>query len=322
MTARMSHLLLCACTSGLLFSCCFAETECYWDQAQLRTPTSRSSNSSKISPPEFGIPGFHGTATESLLEFSSAKLQELAQRGFDRISFPNVLSSWDIPVIGTVTLNLSSVLLSSLSHSSRITGIDTNAQGGIEYLIQFLTADVTCQFSLYRGIFPALRGNADLHFKDSTILYSFIPNVNSSGNLFFVSQGPPYVSIPAVGVQTSHTPLAWLYNLLLNKFGSQINRMVTAEISRSAPLQSCAQLRVPLFAQFKCSPLLCKQCTLLLLASAKLPTFDMLHMYGRDALLFAHEQVETRPDLSYCHPSNCFLHAGLPLLAEILCCDG
>lgn len=185
-----------------------------------------------MSPPEFGIPGFHGTATESLLEFSSAKLQELAQRGFDRISFPNVLSSWDIPVIGTVTLNLSSVLLSSLPHSSRITRIDTNAQGGIEYLIQLLTADVTCQFSLYRGIFPALRGNADLHFKDSTILYSFIPRVDSNGNLVFVSQGPAYVSIPAVGVQTSQTPLAWLYNLLLNKFGSQINRIAAAEISR------------------------------------------------------------------------------------------
>ena len=184
-------------------------------------------------------PAIIGTATTSLFEYASEVALQLVHDQFSTLSLPNTHTSWNIPVIGTVNLDLSNIVLRSLDITSSSTSVSPNAQGGVSFFVNGLRTYVTCHFHYYKDSFPKVsgHGDADVHFQDGAVEYKLIPKADADGHPKIISQEPAQVAFGVIDVKTSHTAAAWLYNLFLSVFEGQFRGVITAEVGRWVAVQ-------------------------------------------------------------------------------------
>lgn len=180
-------------------------------------------------------PAIIGTATTSLFSYASEVGLQFIHDKFASLQLPNAHTSWDIPVVGTINLDLSEITLQSLDIAATDTGVMPNPQGGVTFTATGLKTYVTCHFHYYKNSFPKISGSgqADVHFEDGTVQYKLIPLADGAGHPKIISQKPAHVSFGIIDVHTSHTPAAWLYNLFLTAFQGPLKGAITAEVSRS-----------------------------------------------------------------------------------------
>lgn len=181
-------------------------------------------------------PAIIGTATTSLFSYASEVGLQFIHDKFASLQLPNTHTSWNIPVVGTVNLDLSDITLQTLDIASTDTGVAPNSQGGVTFSAAGLKTYVTCHFHYYKNSFPKISGSgqADVRFEDGSVQYKLIPLADGVGHPMIISQEPAQVSFGSVDVHTSHTPAAWLYNLFLSAFQGPFKGAITAEVSRSA----------------------------------------------------------------------------------------
>lgn len=179
-------------------------------------------------------PAIIGTATTSLFKYASEVALQLVHDQFATLSLPNTHTSWNIPVIGTVNLDLSNIVLRSLDITSSSTSVSPNAQGGVTLFVNGLRTYVTCHFHYYKNSFPKVsgHGDADVRFQDGAVEYKLIPKADADGHPKIISQEPAQVAFGVIDVHTSHTAAAWLYNLFLSVFEGQFRGVITAEVGR------------------------------------------------------------------------------------------
>ncbi len=180
-------------------------------------------------------PAIIGTATTSLFDYASEVGLELVHDKFASLRLPNTHTSWDIPVIGTVNLELSNIMLQSLDIASSSTGVAPNTEGGMTFIVNGLKTYVTCHFHYYKDSFPKVSGSgdADVRFGDGAVEYKLIPKTDADGRPMIISQEPAQVGFGVINVHTSHSSAAWLYNLFLSAFEGQFRGAITDEVSRS-----------------------------------------------------------------------------------------
>ena len=206
--------------------------------------------------PNLGLsyqPAIIGTATTSLFQYASEVGLQLVHDKFASLQLPNTHTSWNIPVVGTVNLDLSNIKLQSLDIASSSTGVTPNTQGGVTFTVAGLKTYVTCHFHYYKDSFPKISGSgqADVRFEEGAVQYKLIPKADDSGHPMILSQEPAQVSFGVIDVHTSHSPAAWLYNLFLTAFQGQFKGAITAEVSRSEPRLMYLQS----FLHVRCIPL-------------------------------------------------------------------
>ena len=179
-------------------------------------------------------PAIIGTATTSLFQYASEVGLQLVHDKFASLQLPNTHTSWNIPVVGTVNLDLSDITLQSLDITSSSTGVAPNSEGGVTFTVAGLKTYVTCHFHYYKNSFPKISGSgqADVHFEDGAVQYKLIPKADDAGHPMIISQEPAQVSFGVIDVHTSHSSAAWLYNLFLSAFQGQFKGAITAEVSR------------------------------------------------------------------------------------------
>ena len=181
-------------------------------------------------------PAIIGTATTSLFSYASEVGLQVIHDKFASLQLPNTHTSWNLPVVGTVNLDLSDITLQSLDIASTDTGIAPNSQGGVTFTAAALKTYVTCHFHYYKSSFPKISGSgqADVRFEDGSVQYKLVPLADGAGHPMIISQAPAQVSFGSIDVHTSHSPAAWLYNLFLSAFQGPFKGAITAEVSRSA----------------------------------------------------------------------------------------
>lgn len=181
-------------------------------------------------------PAITGTATTSLFSYASEIGLQFIHDKFASLQLPNTHTSWNLPVVGTVNLDLSDITLQSLDIASSDTGVAPNSQGGVTFSVAGLKTYVTCYFHYYKNSFPKVSGSgqADVRFEDGSVQYKLVPLADGVGHPMIISQEPAQVSFGSIEVHTSHTPAAWLYNLFLSAFQGPFKGAITAEVSRSA----------------------------------------------------------------------------------------
>ncbi|KAL0019414.1 hypothetical protein WJX77_011586 [Trebouxia sp. C0004] len=174
------------------------------------------------------------TATTTLFDYASEVGLQLVHDKFASLKLPDTHTSWDIPVIGTINLDLSDIKLQSLDITSSSTGVSPNTQGGVTFVVNGLKTYVTCHFHYYKTSFPQVSGsgNADVRFEDGDVEYKLIPKADATGHPMIISQEPAQVAFGVIDVHTSHSSAAWLYNLFLTAFEGQFRGVITDEVSR------------------------------------------------------------------------------------------
>lgn len=179
-------------------------------------------------------PAIIGTATTSLFDYASEVGLQIVHDKFASLKLPNTHTSWDIPVIGTVNLDLSNIKLQSLDITSTSTGVSPNTEGGVTFEVNGLKTHVTCHFHYYKDTFPKVSGSgdADVKFEDGAVEYKLIPKTGADGRPLIISQEPAQVAFGVIDVHTSHSSAAWLYNLFLSVFEGQFRGVITDEVSR------------------------------------------------------------------------------------------
>jgi len=179
-------------------------------------------------------PAIIGTATTTLFDYASEVGLQLVHDKFASLKLPDTHTSWDIPVIGTVNLDLSDIKLQSLDITSSSTGVSPNTQGGVTFVVNGLKTYVTCHFHYYKTSFPKVSGSgdADVRFEDGAVEYKLIPKTDATGHPMIISQEPAQVAFGVIDVHTSHSSAAWLYNLFLTAFEGQFRGVITDEVSR------------------------------------------------------------------------------------------
>lgn len=198
-------------------------------QNQRQQPTASKSNLEASYQP-----AIIGTATTSLFAYASEVGLQFIHEKFASLQLPNTHTSWNIPVVGTVNLDLSGITLQSLDIASTDTGVAPNSRGGVRFTATGLKTYVTCRFHYYKNSFPKISGSgqADVRFEDGAVQYNLIPLADGVGHPKIISQEPAQVSFGSIDVHTSHTPAAWLYNLFLSTFQGPFKGAITAEVSR------------------------------------------------------------------------------------------
>ena len=181
-------------------------------------------------------PAITGIATTTLFAYASKVALEVVEDQFDKLDLPDTSSSWDIPVIGTINLDLSRIVLKSLDISAATTGVAPNQQGGVTFIVIGLRTTVDCHFHYYKDTFPKVSGSGDaeVQFEDGNVEFMLIPKADAKGRPMIISQGPAKVSFGDIDVRTSHSKAAWLYNLFLNVFEGQFRGVITREVARYA----------------------------------------------------------------------------------------
>lgn len=182
-------------------------------------------------------PALTGTATTTLFSYASEVGLQVIHDKFSSLQLPDTHTSWNIPVVGTINLDLSNIILHSLDIASTNTGVTPNSQGGVTFTAAGLKTYVTCHFHYYKSSFPKVSGSgqANVRFEDGSVQYKLIPQADGAGHAMIISQEPAQVSFGAITVHTSHTPAAWLYNLILTAFQGPFKDVITDEVSRSGP---------------------------------------------------------------------------------------
>ncbi|KAL3135494.1 hypothetical protein ABBQ38_005974 [Trebouxia sp. C0009 RCD-2024] len=201
-------------------------------QAQNLIQSDRQPDTSDHSPSY--QPALIGTATTTLFRYASEVGLQLIHDKFSSLHLPNTHTSWNIPVVGTLNLDLSNTILHSLDIASTNTGVKPNSQGGVTFSAAGLKTYATCHFHYYKTSFPKVSGSgqADVRFEDGSVQYKLIPQADGAGHAMIISQEPAEVCFGAISVHTSHTPAAWLYNLILDAFHGPFKDAITAEVSR------------------------------------------------------------------------------------------
>ena len=181
-------------------------------------------------------PAITGIATTTLFAYASKVALEVIEDQFDKLDLPDTSSSWDIPVVGTINLDLSRIVLKSLDISAATTGVAPNQHGGVTFIVIGLRTTVDCHFHYYKDTFPKVSGSGDaeVHFENGNVEFKLIPKADAKGRPMIISQGPAKVSFGDVDVRTSHSKAAWLYNLFLNVFEGQFRGVITREVARWA----------------------------------------------------------------------------------------
>lgn len=228
-----AHLLRC----GVYASLCYVGFVIAAHPASQAQDLLQSQRQPRISDIDAGYqPAIIGTATTSLFSYASEVGLQVIHDKFASLQLPNTHTSWNIPVVGTVNLDLSDITLQSLDIASTDTGVAPNSQGGVTFSAAGLKTYVTCHFHYYRNSFPKISGSgqADVRFEDGSVQYKLVPMTDGLGHPMIISQEPAQVSFGSIDVHTSHTPAAWLYNLFLSAFQGPFKAAITAEVSRSA----------------------------------------------------------------------------------------
>lgn len=181
-------------------------------------------------------PAITGIATTTLFAYASKVALEVVEDQFDRLDLPDTSSSWDIPVIGSIKLDLSSIVLKSLDISAATTGVAPNQEGGVTFVVIGLRTTVACHFHYHKDSFPKVSGSgdADVRFENGNVEFKLIPKADADGRPMIVNQDSAKVSFGDIAVHTSHSKAAWLYNLFLNVFEGQFRGVITREVARYA----------------------------------------------------------------------------------------
>ena len=220
------------CCVPLVF-CALAAASSHDFQTHILTQSRPAATAPIVSAASYQ-PAIIGTATTSLFEYASEVALQLVHDQFASLSLPDTHTSWDIPVIGTVNLDLSNIVLQSLDIASSTTGVSPNTEGGVTFFVNGLQTYVTCHFHYYKNSFPKVsgHGDADVRFADGAVQYKLIPKADADGHPMIISQESAQVAFGAIDVHTSHSAAAWLYNLFLSVFEGQFRGAITAEVSR------------------------------------------------------------------------------------------
>lgn len=183
-------------------------------------------------------PAIIGIATTTLFAYASKVALEVVEDQFDSLQLPDTSSSWTIPVIGTISLDLSDITLQSLDISAATTGVAPNLHGGVTFIAVGLQTTVTCHFHYHKDSFPKVSGSGDaeVKFENGDVQYKLIPKADATGRPMILSQDTARVSFGNIDVHTSHSKAAWLYNLFLNVFEAQFRGVITHEVARWADL--------------------------------------------------------------------------------------